>query len=161
VGRFDAIAIVAALALLGTLAAVEASGLDPFVVEGGSMEPAIPRGSLVLVRATMPLALKPGDVITFARYGEVVTHRIEAIEDHPPTGRVFTTRGDANPVADPERVAFDGQVGLVRYQMPLLGYFVATARAQLQPMSFVLAATFGALALRQAQRGSFAGSRAA
>ncbi|MEK6620392.1 MAG: signal peptidase I [Chloroflexota bacterium] len=145
-----------ALLMFVALAALELTGHRLFVVTGASMDPAIPKGALVIVKATSPSALRVGDVVTFERRGEAVTHRIVEIEDlrigDLRDGRVFTTRGDANEVADPDRIEFPGEVGLVRGHLALAGYAVASlhvyGRAALLLGSAAVLATSATLVAR-------------
>jgi len=111
------------------LLAIRTLGMGTFVVTGGSMEPAIGKGSLVIVEPVSPSLIRRGDVITFDHYGQMTTHRVIAIDSTNAAGPVFTTKGDANTVADPEPVHFPGQVGLFRSSIPLLGYAVVYAQA--------------------------------
>src|SRR5437899_958522 len=67
-----------------------------FIVGGGSMEPAIPVGSLVIVSPIDAMTVVPGEVVTIrATNGVVVTHRVIRILDLA-DGRFFQTQGDAN-----------------------------------------------------------------
>lgn len=104
--------------------AIRVAGLATFVVTGGSMEPTVHKGSLVIDEAVSPAALKLGDQITFENHGQLVTHRVVGL-DGSPDALLFTTKGDANPVADPEPVSFPGQVGRVKMAVPAIGYAVA------------------------------------
>jgi signal peptidase I len=77
-----------------------------YAVISESMEPAIPTGSVVVLRPVGPMELMVGDVITFRRPGHadaVVTHRILGMETTGDTS-LLITRGDANEEADPWRV---------------------------------------------------------
>ena len=103
---------------------IRIAGLTTFVVTGGSMEPTVHKGSLVIDEAVASSALKLGDEITFEKYGQMVTHRVVGI-DGTPDALLFTTKGDANAVADPEPVAFPGQVGRVKLAVPAIGFVVA------------------------------------
>lgn len=79
------------------------TGWKALVVLTDSMSPAIPRGSLIIVRQVMPQELNTGDVITFtnpADQDQTVTHRIikkQFVGNAP----AFITKGDANKEADP------------------------------------------------------------
>ena len=91
-------------------------------VASGSMEPALPVGSLIVITpASDPLAV--GEVITFNGDGRLVTHRIASIR---PDG-FPVTRGDANNVDD----TFTNVtvVGQVRFTIPLLGFVLPQASA--------------------------------
>lgn len=97
-----------------------------YYVLTGSMDPAMPIGTLVISTATDAANLRTGDVITFHRPdgGNVpVTHRIVAIEKTP-EGTRFATKGDANQLADPWRVPADSNPALVRISVPVLGNLV-------------------------------------
>lgn len=120
-------------------ASIRVAGLATFVVTGGSMEPTIHKGSLVLVQPALPAAVRTGDVITFSQYDQTTTHRVTAIE-RTPDGLLFTTKGDANPVADPEPKSFPAYVGIVRGALPVAGYAVAYVQAYWRMALMALAA---------------------
>jgi signal peptidase len=111
------------------LLAIRTLGMGTFVVTGSSMEPAIHKGSLVIVEPVSPSVIQRGDVITFEHYGQMTTHRVAAIDTTDTAGPLFTTKGDANAVADPEPVHFPGRVGLYRSSIPFLGYTIVYAQA--------------------------------
>lgn len=152
--RVEGAAVLLVFAVLVGVIAFQLSDLHLFVVSGSSMEPAIAKGSLIVVRGTSPDTVGVGDVVTFEHRGQVVTHRVAAIDGSGPL-RAFTTAGDANPVADPERIAFHGQVGLVQAQVPFAGYALATLTANARALGLVLAATFAVLALRRIRGETF------
>src|SRR5438045_645840 len=104
--------------------AIRALGMASFVVTGGSMEPTIHKGSLVIDEPVSADKLRLGDVITFDHYDQTTTHRIVGIEGSA-NGTMFSTKGDANQVSDPEPLTFPGRVGLVKLAVPGLGYAVA------------------------------------
>ncbi|MEM0095693.1 MAG: signal peptidase I [Candidatus Bathyarchaeia archaeon] len=99
----------------------------------GSMEPAIPVGSIVVIKPVNPETLKIGDIICFKIGSEsttTVTHRIINI-----TANGFITKGDANEDPDWWVVKKENVVGKVIAIIPLigyLGYFVRT------PLGFTL-----------------------
>jgi signal peptidase len=85
----------------------------PLVVLGGSMEPAIPIGSIVLVRRAEAADVQVGDVITFTTPSEASVTE----------GRAqFWTRGDANEDDDPWPVTQDLLLGKVAVHVPYIGY---------------------------------------
>ena len=104
--------------------AIRALGMASFVVTGGSMEPTIHKGSLVIDEPVTADKLRLGDVITFDHYDQTTTHRIVGVEGTA-NGTMFSTKGDANQVGDPEPLTFPGRVGLVKLAIPGLGYAVA------------------------------------
>ena len=122
------------LVLLAGTAGALGVALYPTVTDGealtvlsGSMEPDVPVGAMVFTRPVDPADVAPGDVLTFARPSapaELVTHRVVAVQGAGPT-LAFTTRGDANDVADLDPVpaaAVRGEPWLV---VPGLGRWAA------------------------------------
>ena len=105
-----------------------------YVVNSGSMEPAIPTGAVVVVRQAD--AYQEGEVITFTSRGNNIptTHRIvkqEIINQRP----AYTTQGDANNAPDAE-VVYDSRIlGKVLLAIPYAGYAVAAAK---QPLGFLI-----------------------
>jgi signal peptidase len=98
----------------------------------GSMEPAIPVGSIVVIKSANPETLTIGDVICFKIESEsltTVTHRIINI-----TNEGFITKGDANEDPDTWTVKKENVIGKVTTTIPYigyLGYFVRT------PLGFI------------------------
>jgi signal peptidase len=123
-----ALAVVLFSICIGLLA-IRTLGMGTFVVTGSSMEPTIQKGSIVIVEPVAPAMLTRGDIITFEHYGQMTTHRIIAVDASNVASPIFTTKGDANAVADPEPVHFPGQVGLYRASIPLVGYALVYIQA--------------------------------
>jgi signal peptidase len=133
--------------------AIRVSGLGTFIVTGGSMEPAVPKGALVLVQPVSPSEVKVGDVITFQQYDQTTTHRVIAI-GRGDKGLTFKTQGDANVVADPEDKWFPGAVGIVRASVPVAGNIAASVQAYWRlVLTLIAAITFfscaGTLVMRK------------
>lgn len=98
-----------------------------YVVESGSMEPAIKTESIVFVREFS--TYQKGDVITFVdANNEIVTHRIFGVNKDQST--TFTTKGDANDVPDGVEIPQGSVTGKVIYSVPYLGYPIGFARTQ-------------------------------
>lgn len=93
-------------------------GYEVYNVVSGSMEPAIPVGSLILVDATAPEDMVPGDVVAFNSGGSVITHRVQ--ENRVVEGELIT-RGDANDAADMEPVLYSAVRGKVARHIAWLG----------------------------------------
>ena len=126
------ISITLAVVLFATclgLVAIRALGMGTFVVTGSSMEPNIHKGALAIIEPVSPTEVSRGDIITFEHYGQMTTHRVIAIDGSNAASPTFTTKGDANTVADPEPIHFPGQVGVYRASIPLLGYVIVYAQA--------------------------------
>jgi signal peptidase len=97
----------------------------------GSMEPAIPVGSVVVIKPVDPETLKIGDIICFTLTEPTsITHRIANVTDEG-----FITKGDANEDPDQWTVRKENVIGKVIFTIPFigyLGYFVRT------PTGFIL-----------------------
>lgn len=86
-----------------------------FIVHTGSMNPAIPPSSAVIVEKGV---YRVGQVITFATANGVVTHRL--VEQR--SDGTLVTKGDANATVDPGTLAPANVIGGVVAAPPLLGY---------------------------------------
>lgn len=143
--------MVLAVALFATclgLVAIRMLGMATFVVTGSSMDPEIQKGALVLVEPVSPSLINRGDIITFDHYGQMTTHRVIAIDASNAASPTFTTKGDANAVADPEPVHFPGQVGIYRTSVPLVGYAIVYVQAYGRiALTAIAALVFGISAL--------------
>ena len=122
-----AVAVAILLLALGLVVMI-AQGVRPLVVYSGSMSPAIPTGSIVLVKPVRAESLNIGDVISVSTQegGQLVTHRIQTkvLVD----GRVvFQTKGDANKFPDPQPFFVENAAGKVVLDVPLLGYAIVYA----------------------------------
>lgn len=92
------------------------------VIGGGSMEPAIDRGALVLSLPAGAEGYALGDVVTVQQGGSTpYTHRIVRLAELNGTPHV-ETKGDANPGPDPAIVPVAAIVGRIALSLPLLGY---------------------------------------
>ncbi|WP_300641267.1 signal peptidase I [Nocardioides sp.] len=100
------------------------AGATPYTVLTGSMSPAYPAGTLVVVRPVALADVRVGDVVTYQlRSGEptVATHRVVGVGWTADGEKVLTTRGDANSVADAEPVREVQLRGEVWYSLPWVG----------------------------------------
>jgi len=120
-------------------------------VYSGSMEPIIHTGSVAIDVPIAAQDVKVGDIITFVRpdnQNELVTHRVIAIETGP-SGRQWITRGDANSVADPWRVAAAGGGYKYVFSIPYCGFVLVWLQSPLGRLLFLVipAAALGLLTL--------------
>ncbi len=100
---------------------------EAYVVESGSMEPAIETGAVVFVYGVKPENIRENDVITFqSDEDEVTTHRVIGVEGSGENLR-FETKGDNNEDPDPGFVEADELVGEVMFSVPYLGYVIVWA----------------------------------
>jgi signal peptidase I len=101
------------------------SPFHSFTNKSDSMSPAITTGSITIVKSFPNYAI--GDAIAYYANSngveEIVTHRIMDIG-----GNVYTTKGDANAVADRELVRPRLVIGKVVYVIPFLGHILTLAK---------------------------------
>ncbi len=141
------IMLLAFVFLLLSLAYIKFSGGPPavagyqmYIVLSGSMNPAFDTGSMIFVKPTNPHEVKEGEIITFRGLGggeQLVSHRVVTVNK---TGDsiTFTTKGDANDVADPNQVPGQNLVGKVALAIPYLGYFMNFAQTKQGIITLVL-----------------------
>jgi signal peptidase len=123
--------VLGAVALILALAVLVPAllGYQRYVITSGSMTGTYDKGSLVFDRVVPTSSLRAGDVITFRPPGHagLVTHRIATVRKA--NGQhVFTTKGDANRVADAWGPIALGEARQARvaFHLPYLGYGLAT-----------------------------------
>lgn len=128
-GIFVTGVVLLALLFLGNHMSV--FGYKVKVVQSGSMEPAIPVGSIVII--TPEISYGTGDVITFGPDTKTqipITHRI--VETQFVDGeQVFITQGDANENIDPKPVDGGDIIGRVALSIPYIGHLIAFARTKI------------------------------
>jgi len=109
--------------VLGKL--VPLTGRQTIVIGGGSMEPAVPLGSAVIIKPVDVAALTVGDIVSLKAgpQNALYTHRIVAVIDRP-DGRWVQTKGDANADQDPTLVHASAIVGRTEVVIPLAGYLI-------------------------------------
>ncbi len=101
-------------------------GYKPFLVQSGSMEPAIMTGDVIVIQTQNNYVIN--DVITFRNNSDrVVTHRIVAVERV--NGVKYSTKGDANRTGDEDIISNEQVVGKVILVIPRLGYLVAFSKS--------------------------------
>ncbi len=106
-------------------------GMDSFIIDGGSMRPAIPAGALVVSERVDPAVVQAGEIITFRHStspNSPVTHRVVKVLREANGTTNLLTKGDANASADPEPVATDLPVSRMVYSLPYAGTVLAFSR---------------------------------
>lgn len=135
--RFVMIAVFAGVVGLSLLLAVatnrshsdtlEVFGHSMFIVESGSMSPAIGVGDAVLVKPLDEAArttLAAGDVVTFHAADDPTMHITHRILGRTETadGIFYRTKGDANPEQDPFEISSEQVFGVVEHRLAKVGY---------------------------------------
>lgn len=96
---------------------------EAFVIIGDSMEPEIKIGDVIIIKRVSSKELDKGDIITYEKNGEYITHRISEIK-HDGKNKVYTTKGDKNGVDDTEDVKFENVKGVKVGKIPFIGIFI-------------------------------------
>jgi len=101
-----------------------------YSVQSGSMEPAIKKGAIVVVKPESNY--QKGDVITVvepANRKVSLTHRIFEVNDKD--GKIsYITKGDANKTPDTEKRPKENVVGKVIFSLPFIGYPIGFAKTR-------------------------------
>jgi len=106
-------------------------GVERYAITSGSMTGTYDRGSIVYAKEVPTSSLRVGDVITYSPPqavgdGELITHRIAWIGHDRFGERVYRTKGDANPVADPWRFTLERPTqARAAFHVPYVGYLLA------------------------------------
>jgi signal peptidase len=127
-------------------------GYHRYVIDGRSMETAIPYASVAYADEVPVGDLAVDDVITFEPPPEYatsqpVTHRIIEIEKLADGRRAFRTKGDNNDTADPWTMTLDAPTQpRVAFHLPYIGYiYIALATWWVRLLAIVLPALVAAV----------------
>jgi len=122
--RILSISLILFLVFCGIIISTQGNflGYKLLVVISGSMEPDVPVGAIIGVKAVPPDAIELGDVITYkeSSTSALVTHRVVSIDKD----NNFITKGDANEKSDPDLVYSNSLIGKTFFVLPYLGYLV-------------------------------------
>ncbi len=116
--------------------------IELYTVISESMSPRLKINDIVIVKKGYEIeSYKKGNIITFIRDNEVITHRIDRVisADMRPA---FITKGDNNKVEDEEIVKYENIVGKVVLTMPKIGALVNLLKNKLFFVS-ILCLLFG------------------
>jgi signal peptidase I len=136
VGEYVGIVLVVLLMSMVVLALLAPHyGWRADVVLSGSMEPALPVGSVEVTKPVNPEDIKVGDIITFRSptNGKLMSHRVAAVQQDE--SYQFRTKGDSNEGVDPYLIPAENVVGRVCLEVPHLGRVVEYLKS---PMGFIL-----------------------
>ena len=121
------------VAFIGWMTVPRILNVQALIVLTGSMEPALPVGSVAFVQKSGDAAVETGDIITFYRpeaaQRVLVTHRvIEVVETED--GEAYKTQGDANDEPDAWLVPGQLVVGEVGIVIPHMGHVTERIRGR-------------------------------
>lgn len=124
-------------------------GIEPFVVQSGSMEPAIQTGSLSFINKHVDYSsIKENDIIAFEiSSGAKVTHRAISI-----TEEGIETKGDANDVSDGISTTKENYIGKNIFSIPKVGILVKqiqTTRGKIILVTVIIVILLAGILLRR------------
>ena len=118
---------------------IELFGYRAYVITSDSMEPAINNGDAIVVKNCEEEDLQTGDVITFEQKQEVITHRIQKIEEDQTTKeKTYITKGDNNNIEDSEHINFSAIIGKCVLTIPYLGNIISVLENKLIILIIIL-----------------------
>ena len=99
-------------------------GIKTYVIISGSMEPNINIGDIVIAKSikNKEESIKVGDIISYRKGQNVITHRITNIEKDENGILRIATKGDNNNTEDSERILINNIEGKVITIIPKIGY---------------------------------------
>lgn len=101
-------------------------GYRSFLIQSGSMEPAIMTGDIIVSKSQNNYVIN--DVVAFNTENRVVTHRLISKEEKGGKEE-FSTKGDANRSQDFDTIGQSQIIGKVVFVIPKLGYLVAFSKS--------------------------------
>ena len=126
----------------GTVTVPRFFGYETYEIISGSMEPAIPVGSLVFVQPIAPEDVEQGEIIAFISGDSVVVHRVQ--KNQLVEGQ-FITKGDANDGEDINPVPYDAMIGRVRLHIPYVGELMTACSSMLGKVYMIAFAACGVM----------------
>ena len=139
--------VVIALCLPITLPRV--FGFEIYEVVSGSMEPEIPVGSVLYVKAVDPTEIVDGEVIAYQDADGVVAHRV--VHNRTTMGEMVT-KGDANNTEDRKPIPYTAIVGRVETHLPFAGMVMSLYASVVGKIYLLLTAACGVMLCMLAER---------
>jgi signal peptidase I len=122
-----AAALAGLLAIAGLMLVPPLLGYERYVIEGGSMGGAVPRGSIAYEEVVPTARIAVGDVITYRppNSTKALTHRVAWIGHSRDGVRLYRTKGDVNPAPDPWTFTLPNDTqARVAMHVPLAGFAI-------------------------------------
>lgn len=95
-------------------------GYKSYIIKTNSMEPTININDVLITKKVKKDEIKTGDIITFIKNGEIITHRITQITENDE----YTTKGDNNNIEDSFTISYENIEGKHILTIPHLGKIV-------------------------------------
>lgn len=137
------------MAIIGIIIVVSVLLVLPFqkyVIQSGSMEPALPVGSVVYVHYDSPENIKTGDIVTFYANENSAIPTTHRVVENDSVKHQFITKGDANEKEDITPISWELYIGKVTFYIPVIG-FALSSLATLQGKIMLVAALMSGIVL--------------
>lgn len=92
-----------------------------YIIITDSMKPYINSGDIIISHKEKKEKIEIGSVITFSKFGEVITHRIIDITEDENGNKQYITKGDNNNIEDKYSLNYDEIIGKEIIKIPYLG----------------------------------------
>ena len=139
---FGTLILVSVIALYLPITLAHARGYEVYNVVSGSMEPAIPVGSVIYVETLRAEDVAEGDVIACHGGSSVIAHRV--VKNRVGEGE-FITKGDANAREDMQDVPYLSLIGKVVRHYPFLGGMMTLYTSKIGKAYVICFAACGAM----------------
>lgn len=107
--------------------------IQPLVIGSNSMAPQIHKGDIVFIKSEGVGKVKKGDIIRYILDGNYIVHRVVKINLDGKGNRIFITKGDNNKNIDLYPVKESQYAGIVKFNIPYVGYPTIILRELLNP----------------------------
>lgn len=111
---------------------------EAYVITTNSMEPELKKDDVIIIKKCKEEDLKVGDIVTFKKEGEVITHRIVEIDKVGNTEIQYITKGDNNNIEDDEYITYKDIEGIKVLRIPYLGKIVNSLKSGIIVILIVL-----------------------
>ena len=105
-------------------------GYKSYQISTNSMSPSINIGDVIVVKNVEVEQINIGDIITFQKNGEKITHRVSDIQKTE-EGISYITKGDNNNLEDSEKITYDNIDGKYVLKIPFLGHIITFFQNQI------------------------------
>ena len=107
-------------------------------VIGGSMDPTLKAGGIIISQAVEPEDIAIGDIVNYysPAHDALIVHRV--VERHDGEQTYFVTQGDANGVPDPYLVPAQNVLGKVHFHVPAAGHVSQTIKSPMGPLLLMM-----------------------
>lgn len=118
---FMKVSIFTLIIITSLLYGVRFFGYTPYVINDNSMEPAFNQGSVVYTLKTNFQNIKINMPITYIA-NEQLEIKIRRVVEIDEKMQLFTLKADSNEENEPKPIHYNNVLGVVNYNLPLLGY---------------------------------------